>query len=100
MPRRSLLTFQEADGDVLVEILGSSDEFADLVDPTDGSVVHEGPFAMHGGEWRIEGVTVTEDMIRVTCTSTARQFDSARIQESELERPAELAPPPSSRAKS
>jgi hypothetical protein len=72
MSRRSHLTFQESDGRIRVEILGSSDDFADLVDPEDGSVVHDGPFAMHGGEWKIERVTVTEDLIRVFCKSTAQ----------------------------
>ena len=75
MPRRSHLTFQEADGHVRVEVLGLGDDFADLVNPDDGSVVHEGPFAMHGGEWQIESVTVTEDLIRISCTST-----EARVQ--------------------
>jgi hypothetical protein len=71
--RRSLLTFLEPDGRVSVEILGCADDVADLVDPNDGSVIHSEPFAMHGGEWRISGVTVTEDLIRVECVSTAAQ---------------------------
>jgi hypothetical protein len=55
--------------------LGPSNGFADLVDPEDGSVVHDGPSAMYGGEWRIERVTVTDDLIRVFCRSTrARVF--------------------------
>jgi hypothetical protein len=51
--------------------LGPSNGFADLVDPEDGSVVHDGPSAMYGGEWRIERVTVTDDLIRVFCRSMA-----------------------------
>jgi hypothetical protein len=73
MPRRSLLTFQEPDGRVLVEILGRADDVADLVDPNDGSVLHSEPFAMHGGEWTIGSVTVTDGLIRVDCVSTASQ---------------------------
>jgi hypothetical protein len=71
LPRRPLLRFHEPDGRVRVEILGSGDDFADLVDPNDGSVRHTEPFAMHGDEWRIESVTVTEKLMRIECVSTA-----------------------------
>jgi hypothetical protein len=73
MPHKYWLRFHEPDGQVRIEMLGSADDFAELVDPNDGSVLHSEPFAMHGGEWRIENVTVTEDMIRVECISTAAQ---------------------------
>jgi len=73
MTPRYWLTFREPDGEVRVEMLGSADDFAELVDPNDGSVLHSEPFAMHGGEWRIENVTVTEDMIGIECISTAAQ---------------------------
>ena len=73
MPRKYWLTFHEPDGQVRIEMLGSADDFAELVDRNDGSVLHSEPFALHGGEWRIENVTVTEDMIRVECISTAAQ---------------------------
>jgi hypothetical protein len=77
MPRRSLLTFQEPDGRVLVEIFGRADDVAELVDLDDGSVLHSEPFAMHGREWTIGSVTVTGDLIRVECLSTAQgQFSS------------------------
>jgi hypothetical protein len=71
MPRRSLLTFEEPDGRIRVEMLGSSDDFADLVDPHDGAIRHSEPFAMHGAEWTIESVTVTEQLTRIRCVSTA-----------------------------
>ena len=70
--RRSLLTFRDPDGEVRVETLGWNDEFAELVDPTDGSVRHAGPFVMHGKEWRIESVRITESMIRIMCVSTSQ----------------------------
>ena len=73
MPHKYWLRFHEPDGQVRVEMLGSAVDFADLVDSDDGSVRHAGPFVMHGGEWRIETVTVTEDMIRIECISTAAQ---------------------------
>jgi hypothetical protein len=76
MPRRSLLTFQEPDGRVRIEILGSGDDVADLVDPNDGSLIHSEPFVMHGGEWRVASVTVTQDLIRVECVSTAAHVQS------------------------
>jgi hypothetical protein len=70
MPHRSLLTFRESDGHVRVEMLCPADDFSDLVDPNDGSVLHAEPFAMHGGEWRIKSVTVTEHLTRIECIST------------------------------
>jgi hypothetical protein len=73
MSRRIWVTFHELDGRVRVELLGSGDDFAELVDPDDGSVRHAGPFVMHGREWRIDNVTATEDMIRIECISTAAQ---------------------------
>ena len=78
MPRKYWLTFREPDGQVRVEILGSADDFAELVDPIDGSVLHSEPFALHGGEWRIENVTVTEDAIRIECISTAAHVQSGQ----------------------
>lgn len=73
MARRSVLTFLEPDGRVSVEILGCADDVADLVDPNDGSVLHTETFAMHGGEWTIGSVTVTDDLIRIECLSIAAQ---------------------------
>lgn len=73
MAHRVWLSFHEPDGHVGIEILGSGDDFADLVDPNDGTVLHAGSFAMHGGEWRVESVTVTEDLIHIECISTAAQ---------------------------
>ena len=70
IPRKALLRFHEPDGRIRVEMLSSSDDFADLVDPNDGSIRHAEPFAMHGGEWRIESVIVTGDLIRIDCVST------------------------------
>lgn len=70
MARKSWLTFHEADGRGRFEMPGSGDDFADLVDPNDGSIRHLEPFAMHGGEWRIESVTLTEALIRIECVST------------------------------
>jgi hypothetical protein len=78
MPNKYWLRFQEPDGQVRIEMLGSADHFADLVDPNDGSVLHSEPFALHGGEWRIENVTVTEDAIRIECISTAAQVQSGQ----------------------
>jgi hypothetical protein len=76
--RRSLLTFREPNGRVSVEILGSADDVADLVDPNDGSVLHNETFAMHGGEWTIGSVTITDDLIRVECVSAAAQRQFSR----------------------
>ena len=84
MARRSLLTFREPDGRVSVEILGSADDVAELVDPDDGSVRHSETFAMHGGEWTIGSVTVTDDLLRVECLSTAQ---------------GQFSPPPPARAR-
>ena len=67
--RKSLLTFREDNGAVLSEMLGIGEEFAELVDPDDGSVRHTGPFVMHGREWQIESVAVTGDLIRITCAA-------------------------------
>ena len=78
MPRKCLLTFQGSDGHVGVEILAPANDFAELVDPTDGTVRHAGPFVMHGGEWRVENVTVTEDMVHIECISTAAQVQFSR----------------------
>lgn len=69
--RRLLLTFRDPDGEVRVETLGRDDDFAELVDPTDGSVRHAGPFVMHGKEWRIDNVSATGSLIRVTCVSSS-----------------------------
>jgi hypothetical protein len=75
---RSVLTFRDPDGQVHAETLGRDDDFAELVDPTDGSIRHDGPFFMHGREWRIESVRVTEGLIRVMCVSTSATVDEAR----------------------
>jgi hypothetical protein len=75
---RSVLTFRNPDGQVYAEVLGRNDDFAELVDPDDGSVRHDGPFVMYGREWQIESVRVTEDLIRVTCVSTSPTVNEAR----------------------
>jgi hypothetical protein len=66
----SLLTFKEADGRADWEMLGPAEDFADLVDPGDGSVRHSEPFAMNGREWTVASVTVTDDLIRIECVPT------------------------------
>jgi hypothetical protein len=71
---RALLSFRDPDGQIRTEILGRDDDFAELIDPDDGSVRHEGPFVMHGREWQIEGVRVTESLMRIMCVSTLRPF--------------------------
>ena len=71
MARRSLLTFQESNGHVRAEMLGPSEDFADLVDPIDGSVLHTEPFTMHGADWTIESVSVSDDLMRVKCAPAA-----------------------------
>ena len=53
------------------ELLGWAETLAELVDPTDGSILHDGPFVMHGSEWQIESVQITGDLIRVMCGSTS-----------------------------
>jgi hypothetical protein len=76
--RRSVLTFRDPDGQVYAETLGGANDFAELVDPDDGSVRHAGPFVMHGREWKIESVKVTETLIRVMCVSTSARIEEAR----------------------
>ena len=78
MPHKYWLRFHEPDGQVRIEMHGSADDFAELVDPNDGSVLHSEPFEMHGGEWRIENVTVTEDAIRIECISTTAHVQSGQ----------------------
>ena len=73
--RRSLLAFREPNGQILTEILGQVDGVADLVDPDDGSVRHDGPFVMHGREWQIDSVELTDDLIRVTCLGAATRSE-------------------------
>jgi hypothetical protein len=68
---RSLLVFKGADGNIEAEVLGRRYEFAELVDPDDGSVRHTEPFSMNGAEWMIESVAATEDLIRVICVPAA-----------------------------
>ena len=75
---RSVLTFRDPDGQVYAETLGRGDDFAELVDPDDGSVRHDGPFVMHGREWQIESVSVTDSLIRVVCVSTSDSVAEAR----------------------
>jgi len=79
MPPKCWLRFHEPDGQVKVEMLGSTDDFAELVDPNDGSIRHAAPFAMHGGEWRIESVAVTDELIRIECISvtTLDEFNAS-----------------------
>jgi hypothetical protein len=76
--RRSILTFRDPDGQVRAETLGRDDDFAELIDPTDGSVRHTGPFVMHGKEWQIESVSVTDTLIRITCVLTSATVNEAR----------------------
>jgi hypothetical protein len=71
LPLTVLLSFRDSDGRVRVETVGSPDDFADLVDPTDGSVRHAGPFAMHGGEWKVASVSFVGYSMCVECVSTA-----------------------------
>jgi hypothetical protein len=78
MHRRSILAFRDPDGEVRAETLGREEDFVELVDPTDGSVRHAGPFVMHGREWQIESVSVTDTLIRVTCVSTSATAKEAR----------------------
>ena len=68
---RTLLRFRNSDGQVYAETLGRDDDFAELVDPEDGSIRHEGPFVLHGREWQIESVSVTDSLIRIMCVSTS-----------------------------
>jgi hypothetical protein len=75
--RQSLLRFRGPDGRVGVELLGPSEDFIDLVDPSDGAVRHAGPFVMHGCEWRIESVTLTAKLALIECVSTAAQLRKA-----------------------
>lgn len=70
--------FRNPDGHVHTETLGRNDDFAELVDPDDGSVRHDGPFVMYGREWQIESVRVSEGLIRVTCVSTSTTVTEAR----------------------
>ncbi len=72
LPMRALLEFRDPDGQIRAEVLGRNEEFAELVDPTDGSVRHGGPFVMHGREWQIENVRVTDRLIRIMCVSTSQ----------------------------
>jgi hypothetical protein len=75
---RALLSFRDPDGQIRTEMLGQDEDFAELVDPTDGSVRHDGPFVMHGREWQIESVTITDTLIRVTCVSAKATVNKAR----------------------
>ena len=74
---RSVLTFRNPDGHVYAETLGRDDDFAELVDPDDGSVRHDGPFVMYGREWQIESVSVTDTLIRIMCVSTSKSVAGA-----------------------
>jgi hypothetical protein len=65
--RRALLSFKGLDGRVHTEVLGRLGEFAELVDPEDGSVSHAEPFVMNGAEWVIQDVTITDDFVRISC---------------------------------
>ena len=75
MRRRWLLTLQGADGRIRTEVLGRDDDFAELVDPNDLSVLHPEPFAMYGDEWTIDSVMVTGDLIRITCLAAATRSE-------------------------
>jgi hypothetical protein len=68
---RALLSFRDPDGQIRTEMLGTDTDFAELVDPSDGSVRHAGPFVMHGREWQIESVRITESLMRIMCVSTS-----------------------------
>jgi len=70
--------FRNPDGHVYAETLGRDHDFAELVDPDDGAILHDGPFVMYGREWRIESVRVTGGLIRVTCASTSAVVNEAR----------------------
>jgi hypothetical protein len=74
---RTVLMFRNPDGHVYAETLGRDDDFAELVDPDDGAVRHDGPFVMYGREWQIETVRITGGLIRVTCASTRPAADEA-----------------------
>jgi len=63
--------FCNPDGRVYAETLGRDNDFAELVDPDDGSVRHAGPFVMYGREWQIESVSFSDSLIRVVCASTS-----------------------------
>jgi tartrate dehydratase beta subunit/fumarate hydratase class I family protein len=67
MNPRFLLTCRDSPEHVSFEILGSGTEFSELIDPDDGSIFHAGPFVMHGREWRIDEVSVTEELVRIEC---------------------------------
>lgn len=67
MPARSLLTCRDPDGQVFFEVLASGSAFAELVDPDDATIIHSGPFAMNGREWKIDKVTVSQDIVRIEC---------------------------------
>ncbi len=72
MARKSLLRFIEPDGRVQIEMLGESNDFVELVDPNDGSVLHAGAFVMHDREWVIESVAVIDDLTVIECVSTVQ----------------------------
>src|SRR5262245_38047028 len=69
-PMRCGLAFRDPDREIRTEILGRDGELAELVDPTDGTVRHDGPFVMYGREWRIGSVRVTGSLMKITCVST------------------------------
>jgi len=55
------------DGEIETEVLGRAGEFAELIDPEDGSVLHSGVFVLNGAEWIIESVATSEHHVRVIC---------------------------------
>ena len=69
---RCVLAFRDVDGEIRTEVLGRGDDFAELVDPTDGTVRHDGPFVMYGREWRIGSVRITGTLMRITCVPTTQ----------------------------
>ena len=76
MNPKFLLTCRDSPEHISFEILGSASDFAELVDPDDGSILHAGPFVMNGREWRIDGVSVTEELVRIDCVAATTDSHS------------------------
>ncbi len=69
--RRALVTFKRTDGTIQAEILAKADEFAELVDARNGEVLHREPFVLNGDEWIVHEVSVSEDMLLITCLAAS-----------------------------
>ena len=54
---RTVLMFRNPDGHVYAETLGRDHDFAELVDPDDGAILHDGPFVMEAVRPRNDGLT-------------------------------------------